>query len=74
MVTPRRRIVRPSTEAHPTDRRHRQRLERMQTQLHRERLNLARWLRRLRRSCHALEKSQTRIARLEKQLAILEES
>ncbi|MHB1425762.1 MAG: hypothetical protein ACYC3I_21550 [Gemmataceae bacterium] len=68
MTTPRRRIVRPaaaSTSRPQADRR----LAQLRTRLEKERLSLARWMRRLKRAFHSVERLQLRIARLERQMA-----
>jgi hypothetical protein len=66
--TPRRRVLRPLRS--PTvDPRLQARRQKRCEQLARERASLARWMARLRRAFHAVEKQQARISRLEKQLA-----
>lgn len=73
MTLPRRRLVRPVQApvlAHPaTDRQ----LQKLRSRLETERLSLSRWMSRLRRAFHAVEKSQVKITRIERQLAHLEE-
>jgi hypothetical protein len=68
MTTPRRAIVRaappPSAAA--------QRLQVLRRRLESEQIALRRWLTRLRRAFHATEKQQGRVARLERQIAKLE--
>jgi hypothetical protein len=51
-----------------TDARHQQRLVRVREQLAAERTSLARWMTRLKRAFHAVEKNQSRIGRLERRL------
>lgn len=71
MTAPRRRLLRPvlTNVAEP------QRISRLSRQqarlsrLEQERKGFDRWLTRLKRACRAVEKHQTRIARLERQLA-----
>ena len=67
MTTPRRRIIRPEpTHDHrPTDRQ----LQKIRTRLDSERHALARWMSKLRRAFHGVEKIQQRINRLERQIA-----
>lgn len=71
MSVPRRRLLRPASpsEAIPsrTPRTHQDR--RREAQLARERLNLSRWMARLKRAFHAVEKHQGRIGRLERLLS-----
>lgn len=65
MNVPRRRIIRPDrppSAVSPMLRLLRERLEKEQTLL-------ARWMTRLKRAFHAMEKQQRRVARLEKSLA-----
>jgi hypothetical protein len=73
MTTPRRRLVRPRpvTLAPSPDRQ--RRLEKLRSRLAGERSGLTRWMSRLRRAFHAVEKHQQRIARLERQLTPREE-
>jgi hypothetical protein len=68
---PRRRLVRPATA--PPDPQRQRRLRRLRDGLERERAALARWMARLKRAFHATEKSQQRIARIERRLTKLEE-
>ena len=69
MTTPRRRVLR----AQPVveDPRRRRRIDRLGEQLVADRETLARWMRKLKRSFHEVEKLQARINRREKQLAKL---
>jgi hypothetical protein len=69
MAAPRRRIVRPST----SDPQRQLRQQRLRAQLERERSAQARWQKRLKRAFNSTQKHQARIARLERQLAHLEE-
>ena len=69
MTTPRRRVLR--TQAVVEDPRWRRRIDRLSEQLSTDREALARWVRKLRRSFHEVEKLQARINRREKQLAKL---
>ncbi len=63
----RRRVLRPA-RAEPSAHRRQRQIDRRRDRLEKERVALARWLSRLRRAFHALEKSQRRIASLERQL------
>jgi hypothetical protein len=73
MTTPRRRLIRPR-DVIPAEEVHRQRqLRRLRERLDKERLALARWMSRLRRAFHAMERRQATITRLEKTLTRLEE-
>lgn len=73
MSAPCRRIIRPENRS-PIPDVHRQRqVHKLRTRLEKERHTLSRWITRLRRSFHAVEKVQQTIARLEKQIARLEE-
>ena len=74
MSTPRRRILRPTRAAAAVPPRHHLQVEKCRTRLERERATLARWMVRLKRSFHAVEKQQRRISGLERQLARLEQS
>ena len=74
MSAPRRRIVRPPVApvANGAARQQRQ-LEKLRPRLHRERLALIRWQRRLKRAFTAVEKHQKNVTRLEQRIAQLEE-
>ena len=72
MSAPRRRLVRPATA--PPDQQRQRRLRKLREGLERERAALARWMARLRRAFHAVERQQLRTARLERQIAKLEEA
>ena len=72
MSTSRRWLVRPKAPAPPDPQRQR-RARRLREGLERERAALARWMARLKRAFHATEKSQQRIARIERRLTQLEE-
>ena len=69
MTTLRRRVLRPQRAAATIDPRRQLLVEKRRAQLDRERLLLNRWMSRLRRAFHALEKQQLRVARLERKLA-----
>jgi septal ring factor EnvC (AmiA/AmiB activator) len=71
MPVPRRRLIR--SPALPDSRPDRQRkVQKLRDRLAHERTTLARWQTRLKRAFNAVEKSQKRIARLERQLTNLE--
>lgn len=69
MTTPRRRLIRPprSSHSHPAAQ-----LQKLHAKLAKERLDLSRWMTRLKRAFHAVEKHQQRISRLEKQIHVLQ--
>jgi hypothetical protein len=73
MSTPRRRIVRPAPAAAPSSPQSDRRLQKLRTRLEAEHLALVRWMKRLKRAFHFVEKSQRNIARLQRQIAHLEE-
>jgi hypothetical protein len=70
-ASPRRRLVRPTVDpprsACPLQ------LQKLRTRLGQERTTLTRWMARLRRAFHTVERTQQRISRLERQLARFEE-
>ena len=68
---PRRRIVRLPAPASPDPERQRQ-LGKLRARLEHERGALSRWQARLRRAFNAVEKSQKRVARLERKIAALD--
>ena len=75
MSTPRRRILRANRNAAAVADPGRQRqLEKRRGRLEQERASLAKWMTRLKRAFHAVEKQQRRIAGLERQLVRLEQS
>jgi hypothetical protein len=73
MALPRRRLVRPAPTASPEPQRQHQ-LQKLRLRLEGERRILARWLTRLKRAFHAVEKSQSRASRVERQITKLEGS
>ena len=73
MTTPRRRLVRPVPVTPALRPDHQRRLQKLRSRLDGERSGLARWMSRLRRAFHAVEKHQQRITRLERQLTPKEE-
>ena len=70
MTAPRRRILRPESAPSPV-RTHVQ-WQALRQKLDRERTALARWMSRLKRAFHAMEKQQQTVARLERRIASLE--
>lgn len=70
MSTPRRRIVRPHQPVGAADRQ--RRLQKLRSQLERERTALARWQKRLRRAFTTVEKLHKQIDRLERRRSLLE--
>jgi hypothetical protein len=73
MTTPRRRIVRLSNATPEPDPRQQERLRKLRERLAGERATLTRWMTRLRRSFHQVEKRQLAIARVEREIAKLED-
>jgi len=73
MSTPRRRIVRPALATDQTEQQRQRRALRLRGRLVDDRTALARWMSRLKRAFHAVEKLQQRVARLDRQIATLEE-
>ena len=73
MSTPRRRIVRPAPMPDPTAQQRQRRAQTLRGRLARDRTALARWVSRLKRAFHAMERLQARVARSERQIAALEE-
>jgi hypothetical protein len=69
MTASRRRLVRTAATAHAQPDR---RLAKLRARLEAERAALARWMTKLRRAFHAVERSQRRLASLERQMARLE--
>ena len=73
MTQPRRRIIRSHVSDPPSDHHRQHQVQKLQNRLTSERATLARWQSRLRRAFNAVEKSQKRIARIEKQLTTMED-
>ena len=70
-TTPRRRVLRsPQTMTEDTARQ--RKIATRRTRLQSEQQVLSRWMSRLRRSFHAVEKQQLKISRLEREIARLE--
>ena len=74
MSTARRRLVRPPAAAPASDPNRTRRLQRLRARLEKERAALARWMVRLKRSFHAMERLQRSAARVERQITTLEVS
>ena len=72
MSLPRRRLVRPALAPEPDPQRHHQ-LQKLRVRQEEERRVLARWMSKLKRSFHQVEKIQERISRIERQITRLEE-
>ena len=70
-TSPRRRVLRP-TRATPDDSTRQRSIHRKRSRLQTEQQSLVRWMARLKRAFHAVEKQQRTIARLERELARLE--
>ena len=71
MTTLRRRVLRPTSVEPSLNPRQLAAVERQQAKLVKERESLGRWMKRLKRAFHAIEKQQQRISRLERRLATL---
>jgi uncharacterized UPF0160 family protein len=72
MVTPRRRLIRPSNDSVQTNQQHQRKVQKIRERLARERAALKRWQTRLKRAFKAVMKAQAIIVRVEKQLTNLE--
>jgi hypothetical protein len=72
MSVPRRRIIRPAPAPNQGEAGHQRRLQKCRSRLLQEQAGLARWMSRLRRAFHAVEKGQRTVARLEQQITRLE--
>jgi len=71
MTTPRRRIIRPQTTSVTSpDNQHR--IHKLRARLQGDRQDFARWLSKLKRAFHVVEKTEQRITRLERQITKLE--
>ena len=75
MATPRRVVLRPPRPTVDNDRQRRQdAILRHRARLHKEQQALARWMTRLKRAFHAVEKQQRRVTTLERAIARLEQA
>jgi hypothetical protein len=73
MSTPRHRLVRSVIAAAPTAQQCQRRAHTLRSRLTQNRAALARWMIRLKRAFHSMERLQARIARVERQITRLEE-
>ena len=71
MSMPRRRLIRPEPISFNSQ--NQQQLHKLRTRLEQERKVFTRLMSRLRRTFHAVEKSDRRLNRVERQIALLEE-
>jgi hypothetical protein len=71
MTTPRRRLIRPAAlhNGQPSTAQH---VQKLRLKLDKDRRDLARWMSRLKRAFSFVQKHQTRITRLERQITKLE--
>jgi hypothetical protein len=70
MNSPRRRVLRPARPEPSIDHQRQQaRTQKIRARLENERASLIRWMGRLKRAFHSVEKLQQRIARIERQLS-----
>jgi hypothetical protein len=74
MAAPRRRLVRPLAVAAVAVQQRQRRVQTLRAKLARDRIALARWMSRLRRAFHTVERLQVRITRADRAIARLEES
>lgn len=72
MSTPRRRLIRPAISPNALEAQRQRRTQHLRSRLDRERLSLRRWMSRLKRAFHAVERLEARIARIDRQLDTLE--
>lgn len=68
MSTPRRRVLRPVAPIVQVDMQAQRRLQQLRVKLEQEQAGLARWMAKLKRACHAVERHQVRVARFERQV------
>jgi hypothetical protein len=73
MAIPRRRLVRPAPLPATPSRQTHQQLLKLRARLDQERKTLTRWMTRLKRAFHAVEKSQVKLARIERFITKLED-
>jgi predicted nucleic acid-binding Zn-ribbon protein len=66
---PRRRLIRPAPMTEPSHPSTERKIQRLRSRLDKERAALARWMSKLKRAFHTVEKTQQRITRLERQIA-----
>jgi hypothetical protein len=72
-TTPRRRLIRPDPPPTPAPPQIDRQTQKLRCRLDKERLALAHWLKRLKRACTAVQKTQLSIIRIERRLTQLEE-
>ena len=73
MTTPSRRIIRPGPPAEIPRPLPDRRVLKLRTRLDKERAALARWMTKLKRAFHAVERNQQKVLRLERQIDLQEE-
>ena len=73
MSMPRRRLVRPALAPDSDQQRHHQ-VQKLRVRLEQERQVLARWMSKLKRAFHQVEKLSARISRIERNITRLEDS
>jgi exonuclease VII small subunit len=73
MSTARRQLIRSLPVTPLVTPQQQRRLQKLRTRLEQERAALARWMTRLRRAFHAVERGQARLSRIEKQIVRLEQ-
>ncbi|HEX4588650.1 MAG TPA: hypothetical protein VH120_01895, partial [Gemmataceae bacterium] len=71
MAAPRRRLVRPLAVAAVAVQQRQRRVQTLRAKLARDRIALARWMSRLRRAFHTVERLQVRITRADRAIARL---
>jgi len=72
MSTARRRLIRPLAPPATVEPQYHTQIEKLRDRLEQERAGLARWMSRLRRAFHAVEKHDRQIGRLERQITKME--
>ena len=73
MTRPRRRVLR-NSRTHSDDPQCQQKIARRREKLKKEQEGLSKWMTKLKRAFHAVEKHQKTVARLERELAQLDQS
>ncbi|MSQ96787.1 MAG: hypothetical protein EXR98_19840 [Gemmataceae bacterium] len=72
-TTPRRRLIRLDPPAVPAPPQIDRKIQKLRCCLDKERLSLARWMKRLKRACTAVQKIQRAIVRIEHRITQMEE-
>jgi truncated hemoglobin YjbI len=72
-TTPRRRLIRPDPSSGPPPSSASRQAQKLRARLEKERLALARWMKKFKRACTAVQKIQRTIARVERRLTPVEE-